>query len=211
MTLIPAVLVLLVGSELIRNSVDRWFNAPVEEVLTSADLIASDYYRDRQTRVTAEAQRLAGALRGSAFNSADVGAVRNRMLPEVMQGRVKMVEVYRVTAGTQPPEVMPYVAIAAPDMPRGYARAVADRMAAHAASGQIEPPTPEQLPTTGELIRAAAVVRRTVDERRDLIASDFLTSERASRARRIQDPTLLHEDPALRPPLVGVYLSFPHE
>ena len=51
MTLIPAVLVLLVGSELIRNSVDRWFNAPVEEVLTSADLIASDYYRDRQVRV----------------------------------------------------------------------------------------------------------------------------------------------------------------
>ena len=64
MTLIPAVLVLLVGSELIRNSVDRWFNAPVEEVLTSADLIASDYYRDRQTRVTADAQRLAGVLAG---------------------------------------------------------------------------------------------------------------------------------------------------
>ena len=55
MTLIPAVLVLLVGSELIRNSVDRWFNAPVEEVLTAADLIASDYYRDRQVRVTADA------------------------------------------------------------------------------------------------------------------------------------------------------------
>src|SRR5688572_20796898 len=62
MTLIPAVLVLLVGSELIRNSVDRWFNAPVDEVLTAADLIASDYYRERQARVTAEAQRLAGAL-----------------------------------------------------------------------------------------------------------------------------------------------------
>src|SRR5919106_798123 len=64
MTLIPAVLVLLVGSELIRNSVDRWFNAPMDDVLTSADLIAADYYRDRQTRLTAEAQRLAGALRG---------------------------------------------------------------------------------------------------------------------------------------------------
>ena len=51
MTLVPAVLVLLVGSELIRNSVDRWFNAPVEDVLTAADLIASDYYRDRQTRL----------------------------------------------------------------------------------------------------------------------------------------------------------------
>ena len=31
MTLVPAVLVLLVGSELIRNSVDRWFNAPMDE------------------------------------------------------------------------------------------------------------------------------------------------------------------------------------
>ena len=36
MTLIPAVLVLIVGSELIRNSVDRWFNAPMDEVLSSA-------------------------------------------------------------------------------------------------------------------------------------------------------------------------------
>ena len=63
MTLIPAVLVLLVGSELIRNSVDRWFNAPVEDVLTSADLIASDYYRDRQARLAARsgaARRRAG-------------------------------------------------------------------------------------------------------------------------------------------------------
>ena len=110
--------------------------------------------------LTAEAQRLAGGLAGAAFDGADVAAVRDRILPEVTQGRVKMVEVYRVTPGTQPPEVMPYVDVAAPDMPRGYARAVADRMAAHAASGQIEPPTPEQLPSAGELIRAAAVVRR---------------------------------------------------
>ena len=45
MTLIPAVLVLLVGSELIRNSVDRWFNAPMDDVLSSANRIAGDYYR----------------------------------------------------------------------------------------------------------------------------------------------------------------------
>ncbi len=211
MTLIPAVLVLLVGSELIRNSVDRWFNAPVEEVLTSADLIASDYYRDRQARVTTEAQRLAEIMRGSAFNGADIKAVRDRILPEVTQGRVKMVEVYRVTPGTQPPEVAPYVDVAAPDMPRGYARAFADRMAAHAASGQVEPPTPEQLPGAGELIRAAAVVRRagTTEPVAVVIATDFLTGELASRARRIQDA---YEDytqlQVLRDPLYGVYLSF---
>jgi two-component system nitrogen regulation sensor histidine kinase NtrY len=211
MTLVPAVLVLLVGSELIRNSVDRWFNAPVEEVLTSAELIASDYYRDRQARVTAGAERLAGVLTGAAFDGADVGGVRDRILPEVKQGRVKMVEVYRVTPGTQPLEVLAYVAVAAPDMPQGYTRAVADRMAAHAASGQVEPLTPEQLTPAGELLRAAAVVRRagSTEPVAIVIASDSLTGELASRARRIQDA---YEDytrlRVLRRPLFGVYLSF---
>jgi two-component system nitrogen regulation sensor histidine kinase NtrY len=211
LTLIPAVLVLLVGSELIRNSVDRWFNVPVEDVLTSADLIASDYYRDRQTRVTVEARRLAEVMQGAAFNGGDVGAVYDRILSEVTQGRVKMIEVYRVTPGTQPPEVALYVDVAAPDMPRGYARAFADRMAAHAASGQVEPPTPEQLPSSGELIRAAAVVRRagSTEPVAVVIATDFLTGELASRARRIQDA---YEDytrlQVLRDPLYGIYLSF---
>ena len=44
MTLIPAVLVLIVGSELIRNSAERWFSAPIDDVLTSANEIARDYY-----------------------------------------------------------------------------------------------------------------------------------------------------------------------
>ena len=211
MTLVPAVLVLLVGSELIRNSVDRWFNAPVEEVLTAADLIASDYYRERQSRVTEGAERLASTLAGAAFDGADVGAVRDRISLEVTHGRVKMVDVYRVTPRTQPPEVLHYVGVEAPDMPRGHASAVADRMAAHAATGHVEPPTPEQLPTSGELIRAAAVVRRANSKEpvAIVVASDALTGELASRARRIQDA---YEDYAtlrvLRRPLAGVYLSF---
>ena len=211
MTLIPAVLVLLVGSELIRNSVDRWFNAPVEDVLTAADLIASDYYRDRQSRVTADAQRMAAVLTGAAFDGADADAVRDRILPEVTHGRAKMVEVYRVTPRTQPPQVTAYVDVATPDMPPSHGRAIADRMAAHAAAGQIDPPTPEALPTAGELIRAAAVVRRgnPPEPVAIVIVSDFLTGELASRARRIQDA---YEDYAqlrvLRRPLFGVYLSF---
>src|SRR5687767_13914916 len=89
MTFIPAGLVLIVGSELIRNSVDRWFNAPVEEVLTTAGLIASDYYHDRQVRVTDDAARMARALVTSAFDDASRTAVRDRILPEV-KGHVKM-------------------------------------------------------------------------------------------------------------------------
>jgi len=43
MTFVPSVLVLIVGSEIIRTSVDRWFNTPMDEILTSANKIASDY------------------------------------------------------------------------------------------------------------------------------------------------------------------------
>src|SRR5215216_2098149 len=62
MTLIPSVLVLIVGSEVIRPSADRWFNAPMDEVLSSAKQIASDYYRDRQKLVSDHAQRIARML-----------------------------------------------------------------------------------------------------------------------------------------------------
>src|SRR5215204_2779627 len=68
MTIIPAVLVLIVGGELIRNSVDRWFNAPMDEVLSSANGIAGDYYQERQRQVATQAQRLARALAGSDFS-----------------------------------------------------------------------------------------------------------------------------------------------
>ena len=55
MTLIPAVLVLIVGSELIRNSASRWFSAADRQVLGSAREIASDYYAERTRAVTAHA------------------------------------------------------------------------------------------------------------------------------------------------------------
>ena len=55
MTLIPAVLVLIVGSRVVLTAVDNWFNAPMEEVLSSANQIAADYYGERQKNVSDEA------------------------------------------------------------------------------------------------------------------------------------------------------------
>jgi two-component system nitrogen regulation sensor histidine kinase NtrY len=210
MTFIPAVLVLIVGSELIRNSVDRWFNAPVEEVLTAADKLAGDYYHERQIRVSDAAARLVRSLASSSFEG-DVSAVRDIVAPEVAQGRVKMVEVYRVLPNTPTPEVVPYVDVVAPSMPPGYTRAVAERIAAHAADGKLEAPTTEPLPAGGELIRSAAVVSRAGAARPSavVVTSDYLTGELATRARRITDA---YEDYSqlrvLRRPLAGVYLSF---
>src|SRR6185436_11378173 len=88
MTLIPAVLVLLVGSELIRNSVDRWFNAPMDDVLSSANAIAGDYYQERQRLVSAQAQRLARAVGGIDLASTPANSVRAIIEPDVQQGRI---------------------------------------------------------------------------------------------------------------------------
>jgi two-component system nitrogen regulation sensor histidine kinase NtrY len=155
--------------------------------------------------------RIARALGTLNIDGSDVSAVRNLILPEVAQGRVRMVEVYRIVRNGGAVSVAPYVDVAAPDLPRGYARAVADRMAQHAAAGEAGPPTPEPLSTGGELIRAAAVAHRGPNGPASavVVASDYLTGELASRARRITDA---YEDYSqlrvLRRPLAGVYLSF---
>src|SRR5205809_360901 len=77
MTLVPAVLVLIVGSELIRTSVDRWFNAPMDEILASANQIASDYYHERQVQVSDHATRIARSLASIDLAGADVRAIRD--------------------------------------------------------------------------------------------------------------------------------------
>jgi two-component system nitrogen regulation sensor histidine kinase NtrY len=211
MTLVPSVLVLIVGSELIRNSVGRWFNAPVEEVLTAADTIASDYYHDRQTRVSDDAARIARSLTNQPLSSSDVGTVRDLIRGEVARGHLRAVEVYRIAPGSSGMQAVPFVEAKSADLPRGYSRTAADRLAAHAAAGQLDPPTPEPLGEGGELIRAMALVRRggSGQPAAVVVASDYLTGELAARARRI---TAAYENYSqlrvLRRPLAGVYLSF---
>src|SRR5260370_16558569 len=62
MTLVPAVLVLMVGSELIRTNIDRWFTAPMADILSSPNQIASDHYHNRLMRVAHHATPAAPPL-----------------------------------------------------------------------------------------------------------------------------------------------------
>src|SRR6267143_922280 len=134
MTFVPSVLVLIVGSEIIRTSVDRWFNTPMDEILTSANKIASDYYHERQMLVSDHAARIARALASVDLSGSNVRPIRDLLAPDVTLQRVQMVEVYRVTqpAATSGslPNIEPVVDVAAPALPPGYSRAAADRLAA---------------------------------------------------------------------------------
>jgi two-component system nitrogen regulation sensor histidine kinase NtrY len=211
MTLVPAVLVLLVGSELIRTSVENWFNAPMDEVLDSARRIASDYYHERQGQVTAEAARLAKALSDLDLAAPDIRPARDIVTPEVTQQRAGLVEVYRVVRqGTALPQVVPVVDVASSSMPSAVSRAAADRIATRAAAGQPDTWVREPLDGGGEIIRAAAAVRKA-----DglvvgvVVASDHLTGDLAARSRRMTNAYESYTQlRVLKRPLTGVYLSF---
>src|SRR5919204_4205774 len=214
MTLVPALLVLIVGSELIRTSVDRWFNAPMDEILTSANKIAGDYYAERQLLVADQANRLARALAAVDLTNRDVRPIRDLLAPDVTLQRVQMVEVYRVVRPEAQrgslPMLEPVVDVAAPGLPPGYSRAAADRLAAQALSGARETRSVETLGNSGDLLHAAAVIR-SKDGRATgaVVATDYLTGDLAARSRRMtQAFENYNQLRVLKRPLAGVYLSF---
>jgi two-component system nitrogen regulation sensor histidine kinase NtrY len=206
LTIVPSVLVLIVGGELIRSATQKWVAQPVDDVLSSASRIATDYYRERENVVLEQANELARSVSAAAVVGGDAESVRTAIEREVRQGRIKLVEVYTLGADGKP---LPLVAAQSPALPRGHLRASADLLAAHVASGQ-ETTAHEPLEGGGELVRAGAKIlepgtRRPVGV---IVASDHLTGELATHFRRITEAyTDYNQLRVLMRPLRGTYLS----
>src|SRR3954453_12423939 len=211
MTLVPTVLVMIVGSELIRTNIDRWFNAPMEDILSSANQIAGDYYHEQQMLAGDHANRLARALADVDLASSDVTPIRDLLTPSVTLQRVQMVEVYRAVPGTGSlPGVEPVIDVAAPAVPRGQSRAAVDRLAAQTLAGAGDSKANETLGAAGDLLHAAAVIRSKNGKASGVVvATAYLTGDLAARSRRM---TKAFEDynqlRVLKRPLTGLYLSF---
>jgi two-component system, NtrC family, nitrogen regulation sensor histidine kinase NtrY len=211
MTLIPSMLVLFVGSELIRNNLDRWFNEPMEEILASANRTAADYYRERQKLVTDTGRRVARALSPLGFPDADVTKVFEVIQPEVAQQRIGMLEVYRVAAGRGPrPEIAAVAEVRTPSLPTEYNRASADRLAERVVLGSAETHGPEPLGPDGELLRAAWPIRAKDGSLAGVVvASDYFTGDMMVRSRQITDSYQKYRQLQLfQPNFLGVYISF---
>ena len=210
MTLVPTLVVLLVGSELIRTNIDLWFNAPMDEILASANQIAGDYYHERQMLVTDQANRIARRLAEVDLAGPDVQSVRALLAPDVTMERLQMVEVYRVTpAPGAPPGLEPILDVPRAELPAGYSRAAADRLAAQALGEAPERRSVETLGSAGDLLHAAAVIRGK-DGRPTgvVVATDSLTGEMAARSRRMtQAFESYNQLRVLKRPMTGLYLS----
>src|SRR5204862_7310761 len=139
MTIVPAVLVLLVGSEVIRNSVDRWFNAPMNDVLSSANAIAGDYYQEQQRLVSREAQRMGKAL-ASVNLAGPPEIIRAVIADDVAQGRVSVAEVYRLGEGNDSSRPVPVIDVTGETLPRGYSATAAMALARRSAASGSDTP-----------------------------------------------------------------------
>jgi two-component system nitrogen regulation sensor histidine kinase NtrY len=136
--------------------------------------------------------------------------VQRAISAEVRQGRVSLVEVYRVGGAQERRDVVPVTAVQASNLPRGHVRASADRLAARVASGGSEIRAVEPLEDGGELVRAGTLVRTPGGHQPVgvVIASDYLSGELAMHSRRIRDAYEGYNQLRLvKRPLQGVYLS----
>jgi len=79
----------------------------MDEILSSANEIAADYYQERQLLVSDRAARAARLLANADLASEDTTALRASIAPEVRADRVQVVQVYRVVPGATPPAVVP--------------------------------------------------------------------------------------------------------
>jgi two-component system, NtrC family, nitrogen regulation sensor histidine kinase NtrY len=210
LTIVPSVLVLLAGSELIRQTTAQWFSQPVTDVLTSANSIAVTFYRDRQGAVARQATQLAAGIPAQALLSGDVDALKASVTAPVMDGRVGMVEIYRLQPAAEgKAEVVPVVALQSPLLPSGHLRASSDRLAAKIAAGSSDTQAHEPVEGGAEFVRAGLLVRDAAGRPAGvLIASDYLSGQLVKDARRIAEA---YEDYSqlrvMKGPLEGVYLS----
>src|SRR5437773_2414350 len=158
MTLVPAVLVLAVGSELIRTSVERWFNAPMDEILASANQIAGDYYHERQLLVADHAARLAHAIGASDLVKPDLVKLRELIEPDITGGRLQRVAVYRVPAAAAAAAALdPVFELTAQALtPASQASSAVARLAAEAARDASDGRAIGGLGAAGDLLHAAS-------------------------------------------------------
>ncbi|MCC7418056.1 MAG: HAMP domain-containing protein [Acidobacteria bacterium] len=210
MTLVPAVLVLMVGSELIRTNIDRWFNAPMEDMLAAANQIAGDYYRERLAVVADHAGRIAGSLAAEGAPAFDAAPVGELIAPEVDLHRVQAVRVYRARAAGTTGRLALVAESVQPGVPAGRGGAAAEEVAVEALAGSADARRIERLGAAGDLLHAAAVVREPDGEAIGVVvASGYLAGEQATRPRRLaQAFESYNQLRVLRRPLTGLYLSF---
>jgi len=189
MTIIPASLVLIIGSQFLRTSADRWFSVPVDEALESAQIIAAQYYRERREAVTLRADRLSTLVPPGLIEAGDVSTISGFVRGELSTMRDGLVEVYQtVPTATGERDAVFLLAQQVGSPPPDAVRAQADRLAARVAATGNADTTQDTVQSGGFLVRAGAPVRNGAGVVVGVIVTSLHVSESmAADARRATD------------------------
>lgn len=203
MAVAPSVLLVLVGSDLIQQTVDRWFNVDVERLLSSSQALGVGLRQSYAERARTGARLLAAELRLRGL-LAEEGQVR---LQRLVERRARELGLDLVSVGTREGELLAVVDPRLPPAP--LAAASAEALLAEAAAGpgrEIASSTPYG---EGELQRVAVPVGdasgRVVGA---VVASTYLPAELLAEAREVQERYLkFRKALSFREPIKAVYLS----
>ena len=208
-TIIPSMLVLIIGSEMITSSARRWFSTPADALVKDANDIAQIVYADRANVAIARAERLASSLAPAAIEAGDLTVLQPRLAAELAATSTGMVEVYRVVAAPGlVPDAVFLTSVGESSMPRTHAVASADRLALRTAnSGRSE--KQDDAIGDGLLIRAAAPIRGPANTVVGVVvASEAMNGQIAAHARRMSDAFSQYQQmKVLSGPLQGFYLA----
>ncbi len=201
MAVAPSFLLIVVGTDLIRQTVDRWFNVDVERILSSSQTLGTALRRSLADRSRVHASVLAREI-----------GLRGLLLPEgqgrlqgTVQARARALHMDVVSVFSPQGEL---VAVMDPRLPVGSAETGGAEALAEAALAGRE--AEASVPFSGgEMIRVAVPVRAGGDRILGaVVVSSFLPEGVAAEAREVQDRyTKFRRAEASRGPIKAVYLS----
>src|SRR5688572_17447617 len=150
MAVAPALLLMLVGSDLIQQTVDRWFNVDVERIVTSLQTLGSSVRTAHLDRSRIAAEALARDIEtGALLEAPNQGRLRR-----TVEGRARLLRIDVVSVVTREGELL---AVADPRIPSAEAAGdAAVELAQAALSGR----TAEAMApfAAGEMARVAVPV-----------------------------------------------------
>jgi two-component system nitrogen regulation sensor histidine kinase NtrY len=197
----PAVLLILVGSDLIRQTVDRWFSVDVERILSSSQAIGVGLRQSVAERSRVHARFLARELQARGLLAAPgQGGLRRTVEARARELHMDLVNVYGPEGEL--------LAVMDPRLPAPSFAGPSSQPLAEAALQGREVETTVPLPE-GDLMRAAVPVRDASGAVRGaVIVSTLLPDAAAAEAREVQDHyTKFRKAQASREPIKALYLS----
>jgi two-component system, NtrC family, nitrogen regulation sensor histidine kinase NtrY len=202
MAVAPSLVLLIVGSGLIQQTVDRWFSVDVERMLSSSQTLAAALRDTLVTQTRVHARTVARELAARDLLT-EVGQHRLRRVVELRarQFRVDIISVYGPGGEL--------VAVINPLLPAlSYDRAAGETLVAtaRAQGGEAERTVPFG---AGELIQVAVVIGPSAPTPRGVVvAATYLRGDLAAEAREVEARySKLQQTRANREPIKALYLS----